>query len=780
MPSVSRSYWLPATLLLYVGAVAARARGHLPLALLPLGLALALSVLWRSTEAPRRGVDPVEPAARQAMRHACWGAALWVTARLAPPGLVGFDAAAAFGQGVSVVAALIALARVPSAGGVLVPPPITRSLDAAGFAALLSAIAFAIPATRAVLPDGRALLDPITLDWLATASAATCLLLLVMALARVWLLRRLELGVADRVSGALALSLSAVGVAVPAAALGVAPPDRALPVALLIAAVASSWAATTRAPAQVTAAQRAVLAILLTGAPVVVLGGVLGRRYPELAPAIVVASSSLAIGVGLLARAVARPLGPEQSRWLQAIDVATRGALQPEPDSAIRAALLALTQTTGEPGASPELWRLHPAEALSVDLAGYLHARAVEAPPLLLELAVKEPERSLRTDALLACQVRRPEVRPLLAWLQEHQAFCATAVLDDDGPTGFLLLPVGSRTRPLSLEEAVALRRLADRLSALLSISSSLARSRERELDAQREREQLEAEQERLRTIITAGAGRHRIDAERRAEPLRGSAYSPAARWCLDHLERLARRGGPIALVTPPGVPAESWCAHWHLASARADGPLFIVDATRAHERSPELWEDPQRSPLQLAAGGSLLVLDAGALPHEVRALLGRLLKAPRPPLEPPFAPPTLALAFRSSVRDAGAGQPPLLTALEGSTVTLPSLQDRAEDLRALILAELGRAGSALRGEPLGVEPLALAALLEHAWPGNDRELTDVLQRAALRAQGQLLTLAELELSGFTLPPPPAPLTTPLPLPGGRLRGRARTARGPS
>ena len=139
----------------------------------------------------------------------------------------------------------------------------------------------------------------------------------------------------------------------------------------------------------------------------------------------------------LIARAVARPLGPEQSRWLDAIDAASRGALQPEPDAAIRAALEALSKATATAGARPELWRYHPEEVLSVDIAGYLHVEAGKAPPRLYELALAEPERTLRAEALQAVQVRRAEVRPLLEWFDSRKAFSATLILDEDGVSRF-------------------------------------------------------------------------------------------------------------------------------------------------------------------------------------------------------------------------------------------------------------------------------------------------------------------------------------------------------
>ncbi len=82
---------------------------------------------------------------------------------------------------------------------------------------------------------------------------------------------------------------------------------------------------------------------------------------------------------------------------------------------------------------------------------------------------------------------------------------------------------------------------------------------------------------------------------------------------------------------------------------------------------------------------------------------------------------------------------------LADAEVTLPSLAERAEDLRALILDGLAHQSLRLGREPLGVDNLALRLLVEHTWPANERELEAVLARAALIAEGPSIGVAELE-----------------------------------
>ena len=460
---------------------------HLAGSPLPWFALLALPALlleaWRRTAVPA-GKDEVSRVSRSALRAVAWGSLMWVAARTGPAGRPALDAAANLGVGTAAVAALVAIARIAPRPGLLKPHKQALSLDAATFAGLLWAIATALPLGFALLPAERVRLDPLMIDYATTSAAIASLLVFVAASFRLHALRRLELGVGDRASGALSLAITTFSVAIPAGLLDVAPPDRILPVAVCIAALSMTWAATTPEPTTVSTGLRAILSILILGTPIILGGGAVLRSAPEHSGAILLLATTLCIFVGLIARAVAKPLGPEQSRWLDAIEAASRGALQPEPDSALCAALEALGKTATTPEARPAIFRNNPPEMLSVDIAGYLHVEPSEAPLRLYELAKEEPERTLRAEALQALAVRRPEVRPLIAWFEDRRAFSATLVVDQDGPIGFILLPAGTRTSAMTLEEARAVRVLADRISALLAVSSALARSRDRELKA--------------------------------------------------------------------------------------------------------------------------------------------------------------------------------------------------------------------------------------------------------------------------------------------------------
>jgi len=740
--------------LAYVAFAAARGGAGGSVLLVTGATCLAFVTVYRRCQVAA-GSDRVSVTARRAGWLTAFGIALFIEARSGGPGRPGLDAAANLGVGIASVSALVALGRITPLGGMLTAPKATASLDGAAFSGLLWAIATTIPAALTLMP-GRFLQDPLLIDYATTSAATGSLLVQCAASLRLRNLRRVELGVGDRASSAFALSVTALLVAVLGASLSLAPPDRFLPAAMCGAAALAAWAATAAEPTSVTRALRGILAVAIAGVPVVVAAGTLAHARPGASGSILIGASLACVFVGLLAHRIARPLGPEQSRWLLSIEAASRGALSPDPDTALTAALGALQATAASGNARAEIWRQGPSEVLTVDVAGYLHVERAEAPDRLYELALGEPERTLRLDALAAVEVRRPEVRGLLAWFRARGAYSATIVCDEDGPLGFVLLPGESRNSPLTLEEARALRTLSDRISSLISVSAALSRARERELLAQTRATALEQECERLTHAIRAQTTRHRLPAERLARQVRTTAFSPAARMALDSLTRLAKLDAPLGLIVPPGVDAEGFAAHVHLSSPRADGPFVTIDATERETRDLESWRAPERSPLVAGDGGTLLILGAPALPREVQEHLVQFLvtraHADSPsqllPVGLIFGLPTSA----QTLLGAGRLHEALARALGGRELQLPRLAERAEDLRALVLEALSRFGVATSGEPLGIEPAALAALGEHEFPGNELELFGLISRTAATAHGPRLTLTDLMQGGLGTP----------------------------
>jgi DNA-binding NtrC family response regulator len=84
-----------------------------------------------------------------------------------------------------------------------------------------------------------------------------------------------------------------------------------------------------------------------------------------------------------------------------------------------------------------------------------------------------------------------------------------------------------------------------------------------------------------------------------------------------------------------------------------------------------------------------------------------------------------------------------------GTETEIPTLAERGDDLRALVLDKVARLGMSLYGEPRAVDPAVLAELLNYDWPGNELELDTILLLLVQKAATPLITLDVLEQANF-------------------------------
>jgi hypothetical protein len=728
---------------LYVGAAALRLDPGSKGAWAALLVGPLLLVLgFRLAAPPARGVDRIEPAARGATRAVVGAAVFALAAWLAGDG-ASFVAARRFGVGVACVASLVALTHVSSLGGVAARKPRPR-YDAVVVSALLWLVAVSLAVARAVVSGDRPILAPAVIDLAAVTASLGTLIIALVAASRLYVQRRFELGVAERAAAASWLTVLSLCVGVFAALMAVAPPESVVPWATLTAAVLITIAAVAREPTRISRLLRTSASVTLLCAPLVSIAVVVAYKAPTHAGLILFVVTIAAAGLGLLAPRLAHRLAPERGLWLRVLADALVAAKQPDPRQAVIAVLVAIRDGLGLVGLSeeegiapranqPALYRLASSDRVTVDRAGYMHVDEVEIPHALIDIAAREPERVLSTESLRHVQVTRPEVRELVAWLDARGAGMVALVQDEDVCVGMLLWPAAGRESPLSHEEVVDARRLAEHLGAVTGAAAQLRRSRARELEAEHAVANAEQRLGELRAVIERQALRQRALAEMFARPAHAASYSPAAQSVLVEVERLGQRGQPFALLAPPGVDPLCWAAVAHLASDRRDGTLLVVDAAISSEQALERWSDAATSPIEVARDGTLVVLDAQALSEEAQRYIGSAMTDGM----------GLVLALADGPR-AMHLEAHLEALLEGRKVALPSLAERAEDLRALALHKLSRIGTRLRGKAFGISLQAQALLNEHDWPGNDAELDAVLLRAALATSGDVVDAAAL------------------------------------
>ena len=265
---------------------------------------------------------------------------------------------------------------------------------------------------------------------------------------------------------------------------------------------------------------------------------------------------------------------------------------------------------------------------------------------------------------------------------------------------------------------------------------------------------------ERLRHEQAVHVGRHTAATARLARPATVGIYSAASRAALDALERRTSIGAPIVVLAPTGVDPVPYLARAHLAGARREGALVLVDATSAREHDVGRWCDPYASPLALADRGMLVLLDAAALPAEVQQLVARSLAEKRAPWESP-EPLDVQLALTTATDMGALVESGRLDAMlssrlaeaQGAAVELPRLRDRPEDLRAILTDRLAREGMRVLGRPVGIDHGAYARLMEHSFPGEDAELAALARRLVARCKGDVVRAVDVAALHFVVVP---------------------------
>lgn len=672
------------------------------------------------------------PTSLTALRLAVVGVCLFLAAAFGPVDSAALRAASAVGLGLVTSGALLGVARLNPPPGLLQGHPTAESLDVVWLASIMWCTAASAAALRAIAPDEFPI-DPLALDTAFVFCALGSLLLLCAALLRARLLRGLELGVGDRIQASLSLCIAGTIVGAGSGFVQMGSPDRVSAFALATTGCAVTAALSASDPGQVTKTVRALLALLLLGTPAALLGAHLASRFTEHAAGIALGVAAVGMAVGLAARSLASPLGPAGSRWLSSIEGAMVAALHPEPETALRRALTALRKAEPNSRTRPELFSADPPLMTSVDIAGYLSEREVEFPQGVVDCAADEPARTLRLETILSAQIRKPQVRSLVTWFEAHESKTATVLSDESGPIALLSLPRGKRNSPLTSEEAELLSQLAERLAGLVSVTSALHRARDREQRFQKQAESANEQAIQLSSQLKEQQEQRHVEAESLVAILRAAAHGPHSQITKQELA-LKAQAPRLTLTTPLGVDPVPWAAYAHLNRDPSPRPLVVIDLSEAIYRDPDRWENESKiSPWSRALGGTLVLCHPSALSEDSQLRLCEALD---------LHPPPFVIVCRS---EEALLLPRLERLFTGPHVVLPRLEDRGEDLQALILNELSQLGLTRRGAPYGAERAALHRLIQRSYPGNDAELRGTLASAVARASGDRITLDDLD-----------------------------------
>jgi transcriptional regulator with AAA-type ATPase domain len=243
------------------------------------------------------------------------------------------------------------------------------------------------------------------------------------------------------------------------------------------------------------------------------------------------------------------------------------------------------------------------------------------------------------------------------------------------------------------------------------------------------------------------------------------SGESPVFLAALERLDRLAAGDFPLLVLGESGTGKELAARRAHRASARAAAPFVAVNCAAlsetlllsdlfGHVRGAFTGADRDRPGVfQTADGGTVFLDEIGDLPLTAQGLLLRVLQ------EGEVRRLGESTPRKINVRVLAATHRDLAIMVETKTfrldlyhrlrvgrVELPPLRNRGEDVLRLAERFLERSGAQLSRE-------ARSSLCGHSWPGNIRELQNVLSAAVALAGGRIIHPEHLELPEAGPPP---------------------------
>ncbi|MEW6756478.1 MAG: sigma 54-interacting transcriptional regulator, partial [Candidatus Latescibacterota bacterium] len=240
---------------------------------------------------------------------------------------------------------------------------------------------------------------------------------------------------------------------------------------------------------------------------------------------------------------------------------------------------------------------------------------------------------------------------------------------------------------------------------------------------------------------------------------------SPATARLQQQLHEVADSDATVLLMGETGTGKGLAARCLHELSARRDGPFVQVNCGAialslieselfGHERGAFTDAHTRKlGKVELAAGGTLFLDEIGEMHTDAQVRLLRLLEERTYErvggTQTHWADVRVVAATNRDLPQlvqAGGFREDLYFRLSVFPIALPALRDRGKDIDLLAAHFLAAVSRPRRQPPPEITPAALAALRRHAWPGNIRELRNVLERATLVCRGQPIEPEHLAL----------------------------------
>ncbi len=238
---------------------------------------------------------------------------------------------------------------------------------------------------------------------------------------------------------------------------------------------------------------------------------------------------------------------------------------------------------------------------------------------------------------------------------------------------------------------------------------------------------------------------------------------SPGIKRVLNLAQKVAPTDSPVLITGETGTGKELIARIIHAASRRARGPFVAVNAGAIPEnlQESELFGHhkgaftgavaDRRGLFEEADGGTLFLDEIGDASPGLQVRLLRVLqngsiRRVGESVERPVDVRLVAATNRVLERMAERGEfrEDLFFRLNVVHLHLPPLRERGEDLDLLLRANLARFAERLRKEVRGFTAAAWDALRAYFYPGNIRELENIVHHAVLMAEGPEVELSDL------------------------------------
>ena len=224
---------------------------------------------------------------------------------------------------------------------------------------------------------------------------------------------------------------------------------------------------------------------------------------------------------------------------------------------------------------------------------------------------------------------------------------------------------------------------------------------------------------------------------------------------------RIADSNVSVLIQGPTGSGKEAFAHAMHLASARASQSFVAVNCAAIPETliESELFgykagaftgarKDGMRGKILQSSGGTLFLDEIGDMPLMLQTRLLRVLEeqqiVPLGSESPVKVNLHVLAASHRNLREMiarGTFRDDLYYRLNGITLELPALRDRSDKERVIHHALAAETGN---GRPAAIERDALQRLLAYPWPGNIRELRNVIRTALAICDGGVIRRVDL------------------------------------